>query len=151
MDSKVDTQELELPETTYVRDIENRVFQAIILQVLTKVSDINLIEGNLIDAILNRGNVERIKGVFVEQEAKSPTIKIKVEVNVHYGTCIPEKAKEIQQKISDEINRLTGLHVSCVHVIFKNMYVDEPKQSEVEIQELNKSEFGLAEEEDQPK
>ena len=31
------------------------------------------------------------------------------------------------------------------------MYVDEPKQSEVEIQELNKSEFGLAEEEDQPK
>lgn len=146
MDSvKYDTQELEVPETTFVRDIENRVFQAIILQVLTKIDDINLIEGNLIDAILNRGNVERIKGIFVEQDSKSPTIKIKVEVNVHYGISIPEKAKEIQHKISDDINRLTGLHVSCVHVIFKSIYIDAPKHIEEEIQELNREEFGIEE------
>lgn len=144
---KVDTQELEVPETTYVRDIENRVFQAIILQVLTKVQDINLLEGNLIDAILHRGNVERIKGIFVEQDSKNPTIKIKVEVNVHYGISIPEKAKEIQHKISEEVNKLTGLHVSCVHVIFKSMYIDEPKQIEEEIHELNREEFGIEEEE----
>lgn len=152
-DIKVDTQELEVPETTYVRDIENRVFQAIILQVLTKIDDINLIEGNLIDAILHRGNVERIKGIYVEQEAKSPTIKIKVEVNVHYGISIPEKAKEIQQKITEDVNRLTGLHVSSVHVIFKSMYLDEPKmiheeqpQEVSQVQDLNKEEFGLEEE-----
>lgn len=148
MDQNVDTQELEVPETTYIRDIENRVFQAIILQVLTNVKNINLIEGNLIDAILHRGNVERIKGIYVEQESKSPTIKIKVEVNVHYGISIPEKAKEIQEKIAEEINRLTGLFVSSVHVIFKNMYIDEPKQQINEIEDLNKSEFGL---EDEPK
>ncbi|MCH9632267.1 MAG: hypothetical protein S4CHLAM6_05980 [Chlamydiae bacterium] len=147
MDENVDTQELEVAETTFIRDIENRVFQAIILQVLIKVKDINLIEGNLIDAILHRGSVERIKGIFVEQEAKSPTIKIKVEVNVLYGTSIPEKAKEIQQKISEEINNLTGLHVSTVHVIFKNVYIDEPKLEETQVQDLNKSEFGMLEEE----
>ncbi len=145
-DIKIDTQELEVPETTYVRDIENRVFQAIILQVLTKVEDINLLEGNLIDAILHRGNVERIKGIFVEQESKNPTIKIKVEVNVHYGISIPEKAKEIQYKIAEEINALTGLHVSCVHVIFKSMYIDEPREIAEEIHDLNKEEFGLEEE-----
>lgn len=145
-DIRVDTQELEVPETTYVRDIENRVFQAIILQVLTKIEDINLLEGNLIDAILHRGNVERIKGIFVEQESKNPTIKIKVEVNVHYGISIPEKAKEIQQKIAEEVNALTGLHVSCVHVIFKSMYINEPKEIEEEIHDLNKEEFGLEEE-----
>ncbi len=147
MDEKVDTQELEVAETTFIRDIENRVFQAIILQVLIKVKKITLLEGNLIDAILHRGSVERIKGIFVEQEAKSPTIKIKVEVNVHYGVSIPEKAKEIQQKISEEINKLTGLHVSTVHVIFKNVYLDEPKLEETQVQDLNKSEFGLLEEE----
>ncbi len=147
MDESVDTQELEIAETTFIRDIENRVFQAIILQVLIKVKDINLIEGNLIDAILHRGSVERIKGIFVEQEAKSPTIKIKVEVNVLYGTSIPKKAKEIQQKISEEINNLTGLHVSTVHVIFKNVYIDEPKLEETQVQDLNKSEFDLLEEE----
>lgn len=148
MEEKLDTQELEVPETTYVRDIENRVFQAIILQVLTKIKDISLLEGNLIDAILNRGNVERIKGIFVEQDAKSPTIKIKVEVNVHYGISIPVKAQEIQHKISDEVNKLTGLHVSTVHVIFKNMYVDEPKFEETQVQELNREEFGFDEEEE---
>lgn len=143
----VDTGELEVPETTYVRDIENRVFQAIVLQVLTKVEDISLLEGNLIDAILHRGNVERIKGIYVEQESKSPTIKIKVEVNVHYGISIPEKAKEIQHKITDEVNKLTGLHVSCVHVIFKSMYIDEPKPfEEQQIQDLNREEFGIEEE-----
>ncbi len=149
MEEKLDAQalqELEVPETTFVRDIENRVFQAIILQVLTKVKDINLIEGNLIDAILNRGNVERIKGIFVEQDSKSPTIKVKVEVNVFYGISIPEKAKEIQQKLSDEINHLTGLHVSAVHVIFKNMYVEPLKLHETQVQDLNKSEFGIEEE-----
>lgn len=149
MTENLDTQELEVPETTYVRDIENRVFQAIILQVLTNVKEINLLEGNLIDAILHRGNVERIKGIFVEQDTKSPTIKIKVEVNVHYGISIPEKAKEIQQKISEEINHLTGLHVSAVHVIFKNMYINAPKPEETRVQDLNKEEFGLIEEEEE--
>lgn len=147
MDEKVDTKELEIAETTFIRDIENRVFQAIILQVLTKIKDITLLEGNLIDAILHRGNVERIKGISVEQEAKSPTIKIKVEINVHYGISIPEKAKEIQQKITDEINNLTGLHVSTVHVIFKSVYLDEPKLVETQVQDLNKSEFFVEEDE----
>lgn len=149
MEEKLDTQELEVPETTFVRDIENRVFQAIVLQVLTKVKDITLLEGNLIDAILNRGsNVERIKGINVEQDTKSPTIKIRVEVNVHYGISIPEKATEIQQKISDEINNLTGLHVASVHVIFKNIYIDAPKLEETVVRDLNKEEFCFSDEEE---
>ena len=138
----VDTHELEQPETVYIRDIENRVFQAIILQVLTKVDDINLIEGNLIDAILHRGNVERVKGIYVEQDTKSPTIKVKVEVNIFYGVSIPEKAEEIQDKISTEIAKLTGLHVSTVHVIFKNMFLEKPQASE-ELAELAKEKLGM--------
>lgn len=145
----VDTRELEMPETTYIRDIENKVFQAIVLQVLTKIKDINLLEGNMFDAILNRGgNPERIKGIYVEQETKNPAIKIKVEVNVRYGVPIPEKAKEIQHRIFDEINTLTGLHVSCVHVVFKSMYIDEPKPMSMgQLNDLNKAEFGFAEDE----
>jgi uncharacterized alkaline shock family protein YloU len=38
-----------------------------------------------------------------------------------YGICIPEKADEIQLKVTQELSRLTGLHVSLVHVIFKNL------------------------------
>ncbi|MFT5318718.1 MAG: hypothetical protein ACI8RA_001986, partial [Chlamydiales bacterium] len=41
----VDTKELEVPDTVFVRDIENRVFQAIILQGLSKIEGISLLEG----------------------------------------------------------------------------------------------------------
>ncbi len=118
---KVDTKEFELPETVFVRDIENRVFQAIVLQCLAKIKDIALVEGNFIDDIFGRSRVEGVKGISAEQDSKAHSVKIRVEVNVGYGVMIPEKADEIQEKVTEEITRLTGLHVACVHVVFKNV------------------------------
>ena len=118
---KVDTQEFELPETLFVRDIENRVFQGIVLQCLSEVEGIGLIEGNLIDSLFNRGTPEGISGITAEQDNKNHSVSVKIEVNVCYGVSIPEKADEIQTRISDEITKITGLHVSCVHVVFKNV------------------------------
>lgn len=118
---KVDTKEFELPETLFVRDIENRVFQGIVLQCLSEVDGIGLIEGNLIDSIFNRGAPEGISGITAEQDNKNHSVSVKLEVNICYGISIPEKADEIQMKISDEITKITGLHVSCVHVVFKNV------------------------------
>ena len=117
---EMDTKEIDLPETTYIRDIESRVFQGIVLQCLAKVEGIGLIGGNLIDSLLGR-DTERIKGIYVEQDQKKHSVFIRVEVNVLYGISIPEKAEEIQNKIIEEITNYTGLHVSCVHVIFKQL------------------------------
>ena len=119
--SKVDTKEFEIPETVFVRDIENRVFQGIVLQVLANTEGISLLEGNLIDSLLGRNPAENVKGISAEQDMHNHTINIKVEVNICYGLSIPEKAEEIQSKIAEEITKLTGLHVSCVHVVFKNI------------------------------
>lgn len=143
-DIKIDSKELELAETTYVRDIENRVFQAIILQVLTKIEGISLLEGNLIDAILNRGSVERVKGIYVEQDGKNSSVNVKVEINIAYGISIPQKAGEIQMKVAEEIAHLTGLHVGCVHVIVKNMLLETPKHHLKE--EVEKAEDDLEKE-----
>lgn len=119
---KVDTKEFELPETLFVRDIENRVFQGIVLQCLARIEGITLIEGNFIDSLLGRSGLEgNVKGINAEQDSKSQSVSIKVEVNICYGFSIPEKAEEIQSKITEDITRLTGLHVSCVHVVFKNV------------------------------
>jgi len=57
----------------------------------------------------------------VEQDPKTHSISVKVEINVAYGICIPDKADEIHTKVTQELSRLTGLHVSLVHVIFKNL------------------------------
>lgn len=118
---KVDTQEFEIPETIFVRDIENRVFQDIVLKVLSNIEGISLLEGNFIDSLLGRTPTENVKGIYAEQDMRNHSISIKVEINICYGLSIPEKAEEIQTKVAEEITKLTGLHVSCVHVIFKGI------------------------------
>lgn len=123
---KVDPKEFELPETLFVRDIENRVFQGIVLECLSHIEGITLIEGNFIDSLLGRGGTEsNVKGIHAEQDSKNKSVSIKVEINICYGYSIPEKADEIQTKIAEDITRLTGLHVSCVHVVLKNVISPE--------------------------
>lgn len=118
---KVDTKEFELPETIFSRDIENKVFQGIILQCLANIDGISLVEGNFIDNIFGRSGPEGVKGITSEQDSKNQTVNVKIEINICYGNSIPEKAEEIQTKVAEEITRLTGLHVSSVHVVFKNV------------------------------
>lgn len=118
---KVDTKEFEFPETLFVRDIDNRVFQGIVLQVLAAIEGISLVEGNFIDNLLGRSTVESIKGIQADQDMRNHSISIKLEINVAYGISIPEKAEEIQSQVSEQLTKLTGLHVSSVHVVFKNV------------------------------
>ena len=116
----MDSREIELPETTFIRDIETRVFQGIVLKALSKIQGIGLLEGNLIDSLLGR-DIGSVKGIFVEQDQKKQSVDVRVEINVVYGVSIPEKADEIQVKIAEEISRYTSLHVASVHVIFKDL------------------------------
>lgn len=125
---KVDTKEFELPETLFVRDIENRVFQGIVLQCLSKIEGIALVEGNLIDHLFGRSSLEGVKGIFVEQDNKNHSVGIKIEVNVCYGCSLPEKAEEIQTACSEEITKLTGLHVAYVHVVFKGIVSEQMRK-----------------------
>lgn len=129
---KMDPGEIQFPETSYVRDIESRVFQSIVLQVLAKITGIGLIGGNLLDALLGRDSVEGIKGIHVEQDLEKHSVYIRVEIDINYGVIIPEKAEEIQTKILEEVSLFTGLHVSCVHVIFKNLILPSDKKDLLE-------------------
>lgn len=121
---KFDTKEFELPETMFIRDIDNKVFQSIVLQCLAQTEGISLVEGNFIDHLLGR-SAEGVKGIYAEQNEKNHSVDIKVEVDIHFGVIIPQKAEEIQTKIVEAITNLTGLHVSSVHVVFKNVISPE--------------------------
>ncbi len=133
--AKVDTKEFEFPETVYVRDIENQVFQGIVLKTLADIEGITLIEGNFLDSLLGRESLEGIKGIYAEQDSKSQSVSIKIEINVCFGISIPEKAQEIQEKVDAEITRLTGLHVSRVHVVFKNIVHSDIHQKLINIEQ----------------
>jgi uncharacterized alkaline shock family protein YloU len=128
---QIDKKELVLPDTVFIRDIESKVFQSIIVQCLAHIDGVETLEGSLFDSLLGRDSLDNVKGVHVDQDQKNHAVNIRVEVNIAYGTPIPEKAEEIQAKIVEDISRLTGLHVGCVHIIFKNLIT--PKQeNEVE-------------------
>lgn len=128
---KVDTKEFEIPETIFIRDIEDKVFQSIVLQCLSQIEGISLVEGNFIDHLLGRSS-EGLKGISAEQDEKKHSVNIKVEVNIVFGISIPQKAEEIQTKIAEEITKMTGLHVSSVHVVIKNVVSPEQASPENE-------------------
>jgi uncharacterized alkaline shock family protein YloU len=131
---RIDTKEVELPDTLFVRDIENKVFQSIVVQCLLHIEGIALVEGNLLDYFLGREPAERISGISVEQDPKTHSIQVKLEVNVAYGVVIPKKAEEIQLKISEQLSQFTGLHVSLVHVVFKNLITKDPAREEAAVE-----------------
>lgn len=123
---QIDTKELELPETVFIRDIESKVFQSIVLQSLSQVEGVETLEGNLFDSLLG-DSLDGVKGIHVDQNQKNHLVNVRIEINVAYGVSIPEKAEEIQNKILQDISRLTSLHVGTVHVIFKNLISLKPK------------------------
>ena len=140
MNETFDSKEIELPDTLFVRDIETRVFQTIALQTLASIEGVSMMEGNLIDSFLGRDGPDRIKGIHVDQDQKNHSVKIKIEVNIAYGISLPEKAEEIQTELSQEISKMTGLHVSCVHVVFKNLVLPERHPRELEVEEVKEIE-----------
>lgn len=123
----LDPVEFELPETTYSRDIENKVFQGIVLKTLSAITGIGLLEGTFFDNLI--GRIDKVKGISTEQDAKAQCVKITIEVSVQYGISIPKKAEEIQTAVVEAITKMTGLRVSEVHVVFKEL-MQEPSSQE---------------------
>lgn len=127
---EMDPKELHLPETTMVHDIETKFFQSITIQTIKKIEGVEVVGNSpLINNIL--GNDDKIYGVFIEQDQKKHEVSIKVEVNIRYGMSIPEKAEQIQMQVIKDISSLTGVHVSMMHVIFKNIIEDHPAKSTI--------------------
>jgi len=75
----------------------------------------------LIDNLLQIANPDGISGVIITQDSKNHSVAVRVELNVAYGISIPDKAEEVQARISEEVTRYTGLHVSEVHVVVKDI------------------------------
>ena len=119
------SQSLTHKDTVYIREIETKVYQSITLKCLSNIEGIGLIEGNFIDHLLGREGLERNKYIHIEQDAKNHSLTVKIELNVAYGICIPEKADEIQYKIVNDIQKLTGTLVTSVHIVFKSLLPDE--------------------------
>ena len=122
--SKIDPQEFELPETIYSRDINNKVFQGIVEKTISLIPGVSLQGETLIDQMI--GRAEKYRGITTIQDPDTQSIKVLIELSVKYGTNIPQKAEEIQAAVAEDLTMMTGLHVSEVHVIFKDLLKEAP-------------------------
>lgn len=127
----IDTKEIELPDTVFIRNIETPVFEAICIRCIAKIPGVTTLEANILDNLLGRDNPEGAKGIFVAQDNKNHSLHVKVELNVEYGICIPVKAEEIQSKLVEELSDFTGLHVASVEVIFKYLIPKKNLENEM--------------------
>lgn len=135
---QIDTKEFELPDTVFISDIDAKVFQGIVLNALSKVEGVTLFEGNFIDNIFGRSGPEVGTGIQSEQDNANHSVSIKLELNIAYGLSIPEKTEEVQNRVVEEITRLTGLRVSSLHIVFRNIISGEQPDMKAYAEQLKK-------------
>lgn len=132
----LDPREFELPDTIYSRNIENKVFQGIIVKTLSLIPGISLIEGTFLDNLI--GRVDKIQGIEITQDPKTQSVKLTIHVRVQYGVSIPQIAETIQTTVAEEVTKITGVRVSEVHVIFKELISNTAEAKQESISDLPK-------------
>ena len=96
--------------------------------------------GGLTDGI-NRflGKENASKGVSLKFEGK--LVNASVYINVEYGACIPEIALEVQEKVKDAIEAMTGYEVQFVDVNVEGV----AKRPQTELEKAASSDEDMAE------
>ena len=96
--------------------------------------------GGLTDGI-NRflGKENASKGVHLKFEGK--LVNASVYINVEYGACIPEIALEVQEKVKEAIEAMTGYEVQFVDVNVEGV----AKRPQTELEKTASSDEDMAE------
>lgn len=111
-DSEIDDENLE--DYGDIR-IADEVISIVASLAAQEVPGVISMSGGLTDGI-NRflGKENASKGVRLKFEGK--TVNASVYINVEYGSCIPEIALEVQEKVKEAIEAMTGYEVQFVDV-----------------------------------
>lgn len=68
---------------------------------------------------------------YVETEVGEGEVKVNVKVAIKYGYPVRDVAQKLQEKIKEEVERMTGLKVSAVNVeVTKLLFPEEEKPEE---------------------
>ncbi|NLO89975.1 MAG: Asp23/Gls24 family envelope stress response protein [Clostridia bacterium] len=109
--------------------ISDEVIAAITLNAAQEIEEIAFPAG-ITHGIAERfGKKQWARGIKVEQNNEGVTIEIKVVIK--YGVHIPEVCSRIQEKVKEQVEKLTGLKVIAVDINVTGLEVpDQPQQKE---------------------
>lgn len=81
----------------------------------TEIDGVHSMAGNVTnDLIAMLGKRNLAKGVKVQMERG--VVNVDIMINVKYGYSIPEVSKQVQDKVAQQIETMTGLRVADVDV-----------------------------------
>ena len=117
--------------------ISNDVIAVIAGVAVSEVPGVSSMSGGFAGGISEvlSGKKNLAKGIKVEADEK--TAKIDVNINVEYGTRIPDVAFEIQNRVKKAVESMTGLKVEEVNVHVqgvntKTLENDEQEEEKIE-------------------
>lgn len=109
--------------------ITEQVISSIAGVAASDVDGVSGLRGNVADnlkAIL--GDEGRRRGVIAKEEEGS--VRITLHVAVEYGFPIHEVAATLQEKVTNEVQTMTGLHVTSVDVYVSDLTI--PQEDELQ-------------------
>lgn len=127
-DDKYETPEILEADHDDTTRISDDVIMTIAATVLSEVRGVASVPGGIVSGILGRKGAS--KGIKVE--ASDQEVVIDVAVVMDYGARIPEVAAEVQTKIRQAVEEITGMYVRAVNVAVQGMRLPETVQLEAE-------------------
>ena len=114
------TKKKELGEVRIASD----VVAAIAALVATEIDGVYSMAGNITNELIGKLGMKNLsKGVKILMEGG--IVRVDMMVVVNYGYSIPEVSEQVQERVSQQIENMTGLSVSEVNVRIAGVKLEE--------------------------
>ena len=103
-----------------------KIYENVIIEVIKKavcsVEGVTKLSGRtFVDSIANLIGSQKISDRAIAINITGNILTAEVKVNMLYGEHIPEIAAKVQNTVSDEVKRITGLTVAKIDVIIQEI------------------------------
>ena len=105
--------------------IHESVVTSIVRKVASETEGVSRISGSsIVDNIAEIVGSKRIKDRAISVQMGKSKVSVEVSVNLIFGYKLPDVASALQTAIEEEVKKLTGLNVSKVDIIIRE--IDDP-------------------------
>ncbi|MCR5654629.1 MAG: Asp23/Gls24 family envelope stress response protein [Lachnospiraceae bacterium] len=119
-----DTYTLKEDDENGVISIADDVVAMIASIAAQEVEGVSGMVDNITNELMSRVGVKKLtKGVKVAVNESS--VKVDIAIQIHYGHSIPKTSKDVQTKVKNSIENMTGLTVEAVNVRIAGINVKE--------------------------
>lgn len=109
------------------------VLSALVHQAVSGIEGLGEVKGKLTDIVSVFGG--RQKGIQVDLQEDG--LKVTMNVAVRYGKPIHEVARQIQRRIKEELERMTGLTVTGVDIYVQDVQTETAAEPSPQAEEIS--------------